>query len=340
MLDSARRRAHEAVRREPDDVDAWVDLARAVRQGGEAPTELDPGDFDRLRAVLAQEPSARDLAGLVAAALGVEVVAPPYPGARWEGTGAASEDDSGPYDAATGMPLAVHLAALEMDFVWVPPGRYPLGFTNPELTSTPSLKARTVELPVGFYIGVTPVTQAQFLRLTGEDPSFRKGPTRPAERVGHGQADAAAAAAEARRGGAAVGWTLCIPDGNRWEIALRAEGGPRRASTAEGWFQENAGGVTHPVGELRPGPHGTVDQFGNVSEWCTDRDQTMGPARPDGGPTPFEMRMSRGGDWAERKNFWTTSRGVFHIVTHPYDRPRASLGMRLLLGAAQGTVPP
>jgi formylglycine-generating enzyme required for sulfatase activity len=339
MLDSARRRAHEAIRRRPDDVDAWVDLARAVRQGGEAPTELGPGDFDGLRAALAREPSTRDLAGLVAASLGVEVVAPRYPGSRWQGPGAASEDDDGPYDEASGMPLAVRLTAVEMDFVWVPPGHYPLGFTDPELTSTPSLKARTVKLPEGFYIGVTPVTQAQFLRLTGEDPSFRKGPTRPAERVGHAQADAAAAEADARRGGAAVGWTVRIPDGDRWEIALRAEGRARRGNTDEGWFQENARGTTHPVGELRPGPHGTVDQFGNVSEWCTDRDQTMGPARPDGGRNPLEMRMSRGGDWAEPKGYWTTARGVFHIVTHPFDRPRASLGMRLLLGSARGTVP-
>jgi len=38
-----------------------------------------------------------------------------------------------------------------------------------------------------------------------------------------------------------------------------------------GWYKDNSGGTTHPVGTKAPNELGIYDMYGNVSEWCADR---------------------------------------------------------------------
>jgi len=178
-----------------------------------------------------------------------------------------------------------------------------------------------------FFISKYEVTQGQWRRLTGENPSFA-GPDNY-----NRQSSASGAAWKACLPVERVSWTssdlwvrragLCLPSDAQWEYAAR--GGTSTVywtgSTAaslqdcenilDAWAEAN-GFVgmgaersindgymrTAPVGEFRPNPFGLHDMLGNVREWCLDR---FAKAYPINARDPVEVdpgsanRVNRGG---------------------------------------------
>jgi len=99
-----------------------------------------------------------------------------------------------------------------------------------------------------------------------------------------------------------------LPTEAEWEYA--AKGGEKSRnykysgsnSLAEvAWFQDNATGKSHPVGQKKPNELGLYDMSGNVWEWCYDwyafEYYQDGPSQNPRGPETGDSRVIRGGAW-------------------------------------------
>ncbi|MDX2246425.1 MAG: SUMF1/EgtB/PvdO family nonheme iron enzyme [Bacteroidia bacterium] len=72
-----------------------------------------------------------------------------------------------------------------------------------------------------------------------------------------------------------------------------------------GWYDENSGDRTHPVGQKKPNALGLYDMSGNVYEWCWDWGDpyTVNPGKDYLGPVEGSNRVNRGGGWYRNPQF-------------------------------------
>ncbi len=99
-----------------------------------------------------------------------------------------------------------------------------------------------------------------------------------------------------------------LPTEAEWEYAARG-GNRSRGYTYSGsdsagdvgWYGDNSGDKTHPVGQKRPNELGLYDMSGNVWEWCWDRYDgdyyASSPSTDPIGPSSDSFRVFRGGSW-------------------------------------------
>jgi formylglycine-generating enzyme required for sulfatase activity len=189
-----------------------------------------------------------------------------------------------------------------IEFVWCPPGSFLMGTPGNTNTEIP----HQVKLTRGFWIGKYPVTQAQWLRVMGNNPStFRDaGLEAPVENVSWDDTQRfCSAVSRVER------MELRLPTEAEWEYACRAGStGPYCFDSPYvgelldyAWFSENSGETTHPVGQKKPNDWGLHDMHGNVWEWCADwyEKYTKGPATDPKGPRSGSARVLRGGSWCD-----------------------------------------
>ena len=184
----------------------------------------------------------------------------------------------------------VHLG---LEFVKVTGGCFQMGYADSK-----EMPMREVCLN-DFYIGKHEVTQSQWQKLMGNNPSFFENcDTCPVENVSYKDVQEFIkklnnSSVEQYR----------LPTEAEWEYA--AKGGTNSIvlnGIREGiWNKGNSGGKTHSVGGLNPNSLGIYDMMGNVWEWVSDwyskeynkQSLNKNPKGPDSG----RLKVIRGGSW-------------------------------------------
>jgi sulfatase modifying factor 1 len=197
--------------------------------------------------------------------------------------------------------------------VLLPGGRFTMG-DKEEADATPH------EVSVSpFYIDKYLVTQEQYQRVMGDNPSRWKGPQNPVEQVRWSDA-VKFCNARSRREGLTPCYDLqtwqCsfeangyrLPTEAEWEYACRAGatttyffGNDASQLGDYAWFEKNAGGHPQPVGQKKPNPAGLYDICGDVWQWCNDFYKVdyyaAAPAENPRGPQEGDTKVVRGGAW-------------------------------------------
>ncbi len=216
---------------------------------------------------------------------------------------------------------------------WIGPGRFQMGSPEDE----PGRWDREgpqheVRISSGFWLFDTPVTQALWTAVMGDNPSRFKDPKRPVESLSWDDAMRFLEKINA----AIPGLDLVLPTEAQWEYACRAgtntatyvgpieilgarnapildeiawyggnsgvdfelENGVDSSSWSEKQYQHNRAG-TRPVGLKLRNPWGLYDMLGNVWEWCADyrRKYEDGAVTDPVGPLDGARRALRGGSW-------------------------------------------
>jgi sulfatase modifying factor 1 len=170
-----------------------------------------------------------------------------------------------------------------------------------------------------FYIDRCPVTQEQYEKVMGENPSRWKGGQNPVEQIRWSDAARycnARSALEGLRPCYDLNTWECDFDANgyrlpteaEWEYACRAGtktayyfGNDLSKLKNYAWFEENSRAKPQPVGQKPPNPWGLHDMCGNVWEWCNDFYKVdyyqESPKDNPKGPKTGETKVVRGGAW-------------------------------------------
>jgi serine/threonine-protein kinase len=204
--------------------------------------------------------------------------------------------------------------SIGMKLARIPPGKFLMGSQENELGRQANEGPQhEVTITKPFHIGVYEVTQAEYERVTGKNPSkFNKanrgGPDHPVEMVSWDDAAAFCKKLSELPEETKAGRVYRLPTEAEWEYACRA--GTRTAyyfgddasKLGEyGWYADNSQGKTHPVGQKLANPWGLYDMHGNVWEWCEDWYEdyrTVATIDPQGPGTGTE-RAGRSGAWGD-----------------------------------------
>lgn len=258
---------------------------------------------------------------------------------------------------------------------WIWPGRFLMGSPEDEAGRfSCEGPQHEVELTRGLWLGETPVTQALWQAVMGDNPSRFVSPSRPVEQVRW---------RDCLRFCAHLGEQLPVlrprlPTEAEWEHAARAGSstatyagalqllGERDASVLDpiAWYGGNCGvdfelqrgtltsgwaetqhphshGGTHPVGLKRPNAWGLFDMLGNVNEWCADHnayDEDWLQPGPYGGDAQIDPLCTTGAQRVIRGGSWYSParylRAASRNALRPGDRG-SDLGFRLALGPVQ-----
>jgi formylglycine-generating enzyme required for sulfatase activity len=194
--------------------------------------------------------------------------------------------------------------SIGIEFVFIPPGTFSMGTSDDDSERYDYEIMHTVTLSKGFLMATTPVTQSQWQKVMGKNPSYFKenGNNCPVEQVSWEDAQQFIAKLNEME----QTNTYCLPTEAQWEYACRAGsttrycfGDDEKILKDYAWYNKNSGGKTHPVKQKNPNSWGLYDMHGNVREWCEDwyGNYPNEPVTDPTGPPSGESRVLRGGSW-------------------------------------------
>lgn len=249
-----------------------------------------------------------------------------------------------------GVPIE-YTNSIGMKFRLIPPGEFTMGMTKEIAEAntakragdehwrhvwTSSAPEHRVRLTQPFYLAITEVTQEQYEKVAGTNPSFfapngegkdkvagRDTKQHPVEMVSYVDATEFCSKLSQRENLKPVysttngvvsvnpGDGYRLPSEAEWEYACRGgtnttwfHGDDESLLGTVAWIESNSAGSTQPVGQLKANPFGLFDVHGNVWEWCEDTFDGLAYGNRGAGPTadprnlaPDGPRVLRGGYW-------------------------------------------
>lgn len=261
--------------------------------------------------------------------------------------------------AAADEPPSVVNNSLDMKFVHIPKGKFLMGSPAAEEQRGDDEWQHEVALTKDFYLGVHEVTQGQYERIMGNNPSCftptgaGKAKVRmkdtsqcPVECVTWHQAVEFCKKLGDRPDEKAAKRTYRLPTEAEWEYACRA--GTKTAlhyGNVVDSYSANFNGLspyglgrggpflraTSKVGDYPPNKFGLFDMHGNVMEWCSDwyaADYYKNSPKEDpSGPATGTEKVTRGGSWS---NSGKACRSAVRTKLAP-DQSHYGLGFRVVL---------
>ncbi len=256
--------------------------------------------------------------------------------------------------------------SLGMKFVYIPPGSFMMGSPSGESGRDGDEKQHRVSLTRGYYMQTTEVTQGQWKRVMGSNPSHFKncGSNCPVENVSWEDCQKFIRKLNGSEGTR----KYRLPTEAEWEYAARAgtstaiytgdlkiigkNNGPALDPIAwyggnscvdysdgydcSGWDEKqfSCGKCgTHPVAGKKPNSFGLYDMIGNVWEWCQDwkGDYPSGSVTDPTGPSSGSRRVVRGGGWNSHARLCRSANRNRFTPGYRFN----ALGFRLAFSAGQ-----
>ena len=231
--------------------------------------------------------------------------------------------------------LTLDLGGAEIAFVRIPEGRFAMGSPATEAGRKDDEKPHQVLLSSGFYMAKAPVTVGawkRFVEATAYQSEAEKGtsggfgwdgqalvqkPIYNWKNPGFAQTDDHPvtiityddALEFTRWATRASHRSVTLPTEAQWEYAYRAGttsayyDAKAKDALGLGWFKQNAGAGTKPVGQKKPNAWGLVDMGGNVWQWCLDwyapyaDGEVSDPKQNVADTSDKARRVLRGGSW-------------------------------------------
>lgn len=193
------------------------------------------------------------------------------------------------------------------------PGTFKMGH---EASSESAKAVHYVTITKPFYIGIYPVTQSQFEKVMGGNPSRFVSANKPVESVSWEHAvEFCKFLSDIEKK------QFRLPTEAEWEYAARAGTTTLYPWGDEiddrfCWYKGNSNGQTHEVGLKEPNQWGLYDMCGNVWEWCQDRygDYSSEPQIDPLGPKNGDLRVIRGGSF---NHYAQQCQAVFRLGSNP-----------------------
>jgi uncharacterized protein (TIGR02996 family) len=217
--------------------------------------------------------------------------------------------------------------SIGMRFALIPAGAFLMGSPASEDRHREDETQHPVEITQPFFMGVFPVTQEEYQRVTGKNPSYfsrsgggktkvRKLDTSrfPVETVTHDEAVAFCGLLSECTEEKQFGRSYRLPTEAEWEYACRAgtktpfhfdetisadqanyNGNDTYGNGKKGVYRQK----TTPVGSFPVNAFGLFDMHGNVWEWCQDwfGDYPQTDVVDPQGAEKGNSRVLRGGSW-------------------------------------------
>jgi formylglycine-generating enzyme required for sulfatase activity len=232
-------------------------------------------------------------------------------------------------------------SAIGAKFVLIPAGTFTMGSPSSEPQRDNYETQHQVTISRPFYLQTTEVTQGQWRKVMGNNPSYFKdcGDDCPVEQVSWNDVQEFIRKLNNLEGTD----KYRLPTEAQWEYAARAgtttpfhtgsclstdqanyDGNNPLSGCAKGQYRQKP----VRVGSFAPNSWGLYDMHGNVWEWCQDwkGDYPAGSVTDPVGPSGGSYRVGRGGSWG---SFARGARAAVRRNAAPDDRGNG-VGFRLL----------